>query len=276
MKAAPFKYVRPETLSEALSLLAEHGDSVRLLAGGQSLGAMLNMRIVTPEILLDLNRVNELSAVAGRVTGAMVRQREAMDHAALMEGVPLLAQALPIVGHYQTRNRGTLGGSVAHADPSAEIPLVLATLGAAVELKSKRKTRKLPAAEFFRSALVTAREPDEILTALHWPAIAPSARTAFHEFALREGDFAIVAVACVLDSRTGVVRLGFGGCGETPQVVEKTGLHAEKNDELVDEAVSGHDYRSDLLASAAYRKQLAGVLARQAIERALGRGSVDA
>lgn len=276
MKAAPFKYVRPETLSEALSLLAEHGDSVRLIAGGQSLGAMLNMRIVTPEILLDLNRVNELSTVAGSVTGAMVRQRDAMDHAALMEAVPLLAQALPNVGHYQTRNRGTLGGSVAHADPSAEIPLVLATLGAAVELKSKRKTRKLPGGEFFRSALVTAREPDEILTALHWPAMAPTARTAFHEFAIREGDFAIVAVACVLDSRTGVVRLGFGGCGETPQVVEKTGLHAVKNDDLVDEAVSGLEYRGDLLASAAYRKQLAGVLARQAIERALSRGSVDA
>ncbi|GAC1553120.1 MAG: FAD binding domain-containing protein [Beijerinckiaceae bacterium] len=276
MKAAPFKYVRPETLNEALSILAQHGDDVRIMAGGQSLGAMLNMRIVTPKILLDLNRLDELSAVNGRVTGAMVRQRDALDHAPLMEAVPLLAQALPTVGHYQTRNRGTLGGSVAHADPSAEIPLVLATLGASVELKSKRRTRKMSAAEFFRSTLLTARQPDEVLTALHWPAIAPTARTAFYEFAVRDGDFAIVAVACVLDPQTGLVRLGFGGCGETPQIVEKTGIDAKKNDDLVDEAVSELDYHSDLLASAAYRKQLAGVLARRSIERALNRESVRA
>jgi 2-furoyl-CoA dehydrogenase FAD binding subunit len=274
VKAAPFKYARPETLDEALSLLAQHGDDVRIMAGGQSLGAMLNMRIVTPKILLDLNWLDELSTVAGRVTGAMVRQRDALDHAGLMEAVPLLAQALPNVGHYQTRNRGTLGGSVAHADPSAEIPLVLSTLGASVELKSRSRTRKIPAAEFFRSALVTAREPDELLTALHWPAIAPTAKTAFCEFAVREGDFAIVAVACVLDPQSGVIRLGIGGCGETPQVVERAGF--EKDDGLVNEAIGGLDYRNDLLASAAYRKQLASVLARQAIERALSEGAAHA
>jgi 2-furoyl-CoA dehydrogenase FAD binding subunit len=274
VKAAPFKYARPDTLEEALSLLAEHGDDVRIMAGGQSLGAMLNMRIVTPRILLDLNRLDELSAVSGRVTGAMVRQRDALDNLALRDAVPLLAQALPSVGHYQTRNRGTLGGSAAHADPSAEIPLVLATLGASVELKSKRRTRKLTATEFFRSALVTARDPDEVLTALHWPALAPTARTEFCEFAVREGDFAIVAVACVIDRKNSVVRLGFGGCGETPQVVERAGL--DRHDELVEDVVSGLDYRSDLLASAAYRRQLAGVLARQAIARALTGKPADA
>lgn len=274
MKAAPFKYARPDTLDEALSLLAEHGDAVRIMAGGQSLGAMLNMRIVTPQIVLDLNRLDELSTVSGRETGAMLRQRDAMDNAALMEAVPLLAQALPNVGHYQTRNRGTLGGSVAHADPSAEIPLVLATLGGSVKLKSKRRTRTLPAAEFFRSALVTAREPDEIVTSLHWPAIMSTAKTAFCEFAVRDGDFAIVAVACVADSKSGAIRLGFGGCGETPYVVERAGVG--NDDDFVDEAVGRLAYRSDLLASAAYRKQLAGVLARQAIARARGREPGDA
>lgn len=274
MKAAPFKYARPDTLEEALSLLAENGDGVRIMAGGQSLGAMLNMRIVTPQILLDLNQLDGLSTVTDRVTGAMLRQADALDNVALKGAVPLLAQALPHVGHYQTRNRGTLGGSVAHADPSAEIPLVLATMGGSVELKSKRGTRKLSAAEFFRSALVTARAPDEVVTALHWPATSSTAGTAFHEFAVREGDFAIVAVACVADRSSGKIRLGFGGCGETPQVVERNGTAS--SDDLIDEAVGGLEYRSDILASAAYRRQLAGVLARQALGSAFGREASDA
>lgn len=272
MKPAPFKYMRPDTLDEALSVLAKHGDDVRVIAGGQSLGAMLNMRIVSPAILLDINRLSALETIESQKTGALVRQRDALESPLLRKSVPLLVQALPHVGHYQTRNRGTLGGSVAHADPSAEISLVLATLGGEVELRSQRRRRKLVAADFFRSGLVTAREPDELLMALWWPVASPSTRSAFLEFAVREGDFAIAAVACVFDEASGRLRLGFGGCGETPQVVQRelpSDLDAKTVNDVVEEMTNSLKYRSDLLASAAYRRQLARVMARRAIAQSL-------
>ncbi|MGA7348928.1 MAG: FAD binding domain-containing protein [Pseudolabrys sp.] len=280
MKSAPFKYMRPDTLEEALSVLVEHGEDVRVLAGGQSLGAMLNMRIVTPSILLDLNLLTELSwieEVRGFLaTAALVRQRDALDDATVREHIPLLAQALPHVGHYQTRNRGTLGGSVAHADPSAEIPLVLATLGGEVELRTARQIRRVKASQFFRSALVTAREPEELLTALYWPRRNPAQRSAFVEFAVREGDFAIVAVACTLDA--GTLRIGFAGCGETPQIIERTGLvdlDAATIQTIAREASAGLACQSDLLGSSEYRRQLAAVLASKAMS-ALTRETVHA
>lgn len=264
--------MRPDALDEALSVLAEHGDDVRVIAGGQSLGAMLNMRIVTPAILLDINRLSAIGTIEAQKTGALVRQRDALESPLLRQSVPLLAQALPHVGHYQTRNRGTLGGSVAHADPSAEIPLALATLGGEVELRSKRGRRKLAAADFFRSALVTAREPDELLTALWWPVANPSTRSAFLEMAVREGDFAIVAVACTFDGAGGRLRLGFGGCGETPQIVQRerlSDLDPATIDDVIEEVTKSLEYRSDMLASAAYRRQLARVMARRAIAQSL-------
>jgi 2-furoyl-CoA dehydrogenase FAD binding subunit len=272
MKPAPFKYLRPDSLPEALAVLAEHGDDVRVMAGGQSLGAMLNMRIVTPAILLDINRLSGLTNIErgtdSVATGSMVRQSDALVDAALCGNVPLLARALPNVGHYQTRNRGTLGGSVAHADPSAEIPLALFTLGGEVELRSKRRVRKTKATEFFRSALVTLREPDELVTALYWPSQAADERCAFIEFAVREGDFAIVAVACVFNARSGRLRLGFGGCGETPQAIEHTDiktLDRSAIDSIAQDAPAHLDYRSDLLAAADYRRHLATMLARRAM-----------
>ncbi len=278
MKPAPFKYVRAETLDEALAVLARH-DDVRVMAGGQSLGAMLNMRIVTPSVLLDINRVAGLGAIeaGGMVrTGAMVRQADAFADAAIRRDLPLLALALPHVGHYQTRNRGTLGGSVAHADPSAEIPLTLATLGGEIELRSARATRRLAAAAFFRSALVTAREPDELVTALHWPRASARQRFAFLEFAVREGDFAIVAVACVIADNG--LRLGFGGCGEVPQIVALPvkDLTTDAVESIAQDAPRELEYRSDLLASAGYRRSLATVLARQAMAAALHREAAHA
>ena len=275
MKSAPFKYLRPDTLADALSVLAEHGDDVRVMAGGQSLGAMLNMRIVTPVMVLDINRLAGLGGIEREadvvVTGAMVRQSDALADVAVRDSVPLLARALPHVGHYQTRNRGTLGGSVAHADPSAEIPLVLATLGGEIELQSKRRSRRVEAAQFFRSALVTVREPDELVTALRWPSFNTDERCTFLEFAVREGDFAIVAVACVMNLRSGRLRLGFGGCGETSQVVEIAGvtmLDKGTIESIAQDAPARLEYRSDLLAAADYRRQLATVLARRAMTAA--------
>jgi len=279
VKPAPFKYIRAETLEETLSVLARHGGEVRVIAGGQSLGAMLNMRIVTPSILLDVNRVRGLAGIdtAGVLrTGAMVRQSDALADPTIRREAPLLCSALPHVGHYQTRNRGTLGGSVAHADPSAEIPLVLATLDGAVELRSAKRTRRLKAKDFFRSALVTAREPDELVSALHWPRASAGQRFAFGEFAVREGDFAIVAVACLLEPSR--VRLGFGGCGEIPQIIELPCREPAPDavEALAQDASALLEYRSDLLASAAYRRSLAAVLSRKAIAAALGREEAHA
>lgn len=283
MKPAQFKYVRPTTVLEALSVLSKQSGDVRILAGGQSLGAMLNMRIVTPLVVMDISRITELCTITATadsmVTGAMVTQRDALDHHELGMNVPLLRCALPSVGHYQTRNRGTLGGSVVHADPSAEIPLVLATLGGQVELRSARRTRKMGASQFFISALNTARQSDELLTALYWPKSLASQQVSFREFAVREGDFALVAVACVLDLKTARLRLGFGGCGEVPAIVEMNNvgpIDGLKISAIVEQAVSGLEYRSDLLATADYRKHLAATLVRRTLADVTTMETLDA
>jgi 2-furoyl-CoA dehydrogenase FAD binding subunit len=157
---------------------------------------------------------------------------------------------------------------VAHADPSAEIPLVLATLGGEIELRSARCVRRVAAKQFFRSALVTSRGGDELITALHWPRASSDMETAFFEFAVREGDFAIVAVACAFERRAGRMRLGFGGCGDVPQVVEvsaSSGTNTNAVEEIARNLSKQLDYRSDLLASADYRRAVATVLARKAM-----------
>ncbi len=249
---------------------------------------MLNMRIVTPKVLIDINRMSDLSGIAiengNLVTGAIVRQSDAMADARVRDNVSLLAQALPHVGHYQTRNRGTLGGSVAHADPSAEIPLSLATLGGEIELRSKRARRRIKARDFLKSALVTARRPDELVTALYWPVRRPRQGHGFVEFAVREGDYAIVAVACVIDvdadGAVGTVLLGFGGCGEVPQFVANDLAHTRLDEVAVQsiarDAAKRIECRTDLLATASYRRQLASVLAGKAIVSAYAEGKTDA
>ena len=274
MKPAPFGYLRPESVAEACEALARQGEEARILAGGQSLAPMLNMRLVRPALLVDINRLETLSGIEVTnetvITGAVVRQADALADARIRDRVPLLAMALPHVGHYQTRNRGTLAGSVAHADPSAEIPLVLATLGGEIELKSARRTRRVPAADFFRSALVTARDPEEMIIRLHWPAARPRARFALEEFSVRGGDYAIVAIACMLDEERRRVRLGFGGCGEAPQVIELS-YEAEAIEEIAADAAAKIECRPDMQASAAYRQNLAAVLAKKALTTASAR-----
>jgi xanthine dehydrogenase iron-sulfur cluster and FAD-binding subunit A len=281
MKPARFAYVRPDRVSEAVAALAEHGEDARVIAGGQSLGAMLNMRLVTPKVLVDINGLADFATIrseAGAViTGALVRQSDASIDPQVRLQLPLLAQALPFVGHYQTRNRGTLGGSVAHADPSAEIPLVLATLSGEIELSSKRGRHWVPAQQFFRSALVTERRPDELITSLRWPQRRPTQRFAFTEFAVRSGDYAIVAVACILDLNENEVvdsvRLGFGGASEVPQIIDVSDVNKRFDENLIQtialDTAARIQCRGDLLGSAAYRRQLAGVLASRAIVAAL-------
>ena len=223
MKPHPFDYVRADTVDEVADILAEYGEAARVLAGGQSLIAMLNLRLLQPEVLIDINHIAEVSEIrelGGKVeVGAGVTQNRLMAWPGLKEKLPLLAAALPFVGHFQTRNRGTVCGSVAHNDPSSEIPLSLALLRGEVVLRSHRGTRVVPASEFQVGMLTTARKPDEFVTAVRFP-VQTTRRIAFREVARRHGDFAIIAVGAIAGG-TGV-RLGVGGMAGRPAVREFT------------------------------------------------------
>ena len=280
MKPPAFDYARPDTLDEALALLSEFGPDATLLAGGMSLGAMLNMRLARPGIVIDLNRVPGLDQIETRnghvTTGARVRQAVAMKDSGLIEAIPMLGLALPHVGHYQTRNRGTLGGSVAHADPSAEIPLCLVACGGAVTLSSKRGTRVVAAADFFHGPLTTARAPDELITALNWPR-DPDAGSGFAEIAQRHGDFAIAAAAARATVRGGAIfslSFALGGIEDRPRAFDTSAFigapaTAETAQEISNQAAREVDPVSDLQANADYRRHLAALLGARAINQAL-------
>jgi 2-furoyl-CoA dehydrogenase FAD binding subunit len=219
MKPRPFDYVRPDSVDEAVAILAEHGDEARVLAGGQTLLAMLNLRVVEPAILVDITRIPELGEIRdvdGKIeVGAAVTQNTLLAWPALRQKLPLLAAALPFVGHFQTRNKGTVCGSIAHADPASEIPLSLAVLEGEVVLRSRKGTRVLAAGEFQQGMLATARAGDELITAVRFPVV--SGGVAFREVARRHGDFAIVGVAALAESKTSI-RLGVAGMVERPAV----------------------------------------------------------
>ena len=259
MKPRPFDYLRPETAEETVAALAQYGEAARLLAGGQSLVAMLNFRLAEPQVLIDISRLAELDTIAHRgdvlEVGAAVTQNRLLAWPRLREVAPLLAAALPWVGHFQTRNRGTICGSVAQADPSAELPLVLALLGGEVVLRSARGVRRVTAAEFQQGLMTTARAPDELITAVRFPIPAAHRRAAFREVARRHGDFAIVAVGCVVDGED-AVRLGVAGLADRPAVrrIEATeaGAVAAAVDGLARE-LGGWD---DMHASPRYRRDL--------------------
>lgn len=277
MKPAPFDYIRAESVEEALVALVEAGDDAAVLAGGLSLVAMMNMRLARPELLVDINGLAELATTevaGGRVrTGALLRQAEAMGAAELTEAVPLLARALPNVGHFQTRSRGTLAGSVAHADPSAEVPLCLATLGGEIELASTGGTRRIAARDFAEAALATARQPDEMIVALLWPVAGPDEGTAFAEVSQRHGDFAIVAAAARVvagDSGGLACTLGLGGVEDRPRVFESgPDLDVDRIDDFVAACVSGLTPMQDPKADAAYRAHLARHLGRRVLTEAV-------
>ena len=284
MKPAPFAYARPDDVAKALALLADHGEEARVLAGGQSLVAMLNLRLATPSVIVDINGLRDLSAIApspqGLVTGALVRHATALADPLVARGAPLLALALPHVGHVQTRSRGTLGGSLAHADPSAEVPLASLVANGAVELRSRRGTRVLKAAEFLTGPMTTARRPDELVTRLIWPAPSAGQRHGFAEFALRGGDYALVAVAaaCELDAagHLTTLRLGLGGVGDCPLLVDSSSFIGQPAGQglakLIAEAAAAIPARSDLHASAAYRSRLAFSLTNRVMRDLMGLG----
>ena len=273
MKPRPFDYVRPDTVEEAVAILAEHGDEARILAGGQTLLAMLNLRVVEPAILVDITRIPELAAIreidahdGGKIeVGAAVTQNRLMAWPALAQKLPLLAAALPFVGHFQTRNKGTVCGSVAHADPTSEIPLSLAVLEGEVVLRSSRGTRVLAADEFQQGMLATAREPDELITAVRFPVM--SGGVGFREVARRHGDFAIVAVAAVVED-AGSIRIGVAGMADRPAVRRIKADGPSGISDAIERLAWQLEGYEDVHASARMRRDLLRGIAPAVIEEA--------
>jgi carbon-monoxide dehydrogenase medium subunit len=264
----------PATLDEALGLLASDGDEVTVLSGGMSLVPMMNLGIVRPEKVLSLNKVSELGRVTEQdgqlVIGALVRHTEVATHPLIRQHCPMLASAAGMIGDTQVRNRGTIGGSVAHADPAADYLPVLAALGGRVTLSSSTGERTLSPDEFFIDLMFTSREPEEIVTAVTVPKLAAGWRSAYTRLARVEGSFAIVNAAAVVAGDGGSAVVGLGGVGPTPLVVDVTGQLRGGVDEaslaavgeLVREAAK--DASGDLMSDAGYRREMASVFARRA------------
>ena len=273
MKPRPFDYVRPDTVEEVLALLAEYGDDARILAGGQSLVPMLNLRLIEASVLIDISRIGALDGIrdvgATIEIGAAVTQNKLMAWPQLAEKLPLVAAALPFVGHFQTRNKGTVCGSIAHADPSSELPLALAVLGGEVVLRSKgRGERVLAADDFQKDMLTTARAADELITAVRFPVTAGQG-TAFREVARRHGDFAIIAIAAAAEDKNSV-RLGVGGMAGRPLVRRIAAGGAAAAVKQWAEQLEGYE---DLHASAALRRDLFRNLAPLVVAEAKERNS---
>jgi 2-furoyl-CoA dehydrogenase FAD binding subunit len=256
MKPAAFDYVRADHLDEALDGLGREGGDARIMAGGQSLMPMLNMRLARPKTLIDIMRLGELAKIerkAGAViVGAGVRQATLLAWPELGQALPLAALALPWTGHVQTRSRGTVCGSIAHADPSAELPLILRALEGAVHLRSAKRRRRVAARDFFAGMMATNRADDEMIEAVSFP--AGQRRCAFREVARRHGDFAIVACAAVATENG--VRLAVGGVADVPMVREFPRLEASALDDALNTFAYELDARDDVHATARYRRDL--------------------
>jgi len=269
MKPAAFDYIRAEHLDEVLDGLRREGGDARVIAGGQSLMPMLNMRLAKPKTLIDIMRLPELARIehrSGTVTvGAGVRQAALLAWPELGNVLPLAAQALPWTGHVQTRSRGTVCGSIAHADPSAELPLVLCALGGAVHLKSAKKRRRVPAKEFFAGMMATTRADDELIEAVSLP--ANQGRCAFREVARRHGDFAIVACAAVATDKG--VRLAVGGVADMPATREFPRLDTSALDDALNAFAYELDARDDVHASARYRRDLVRLIGKDLMREVL-------
>jgi aerobic carbon-monoxide dehydrogenase medium subunit len=282
MKLPPVDYEAPRTVAEAVELLAEHGDDASVLAGGQSLIPLLALRLARPALLIDINGIVELSGVAatnGWVTiGAMTREYVAEESEILAGTVPLLATALPFIGHEAIRSRGTIGGSLAHADPAAELPAVARALDAEFVVRGQAGERVIPAAEWFEGYLTTARRSDELLVEVRFPATGPSTGVSFSEVARRHGDFAIVGLATALalsDGTISAARLAFAGLSDVPvraTAAEDLLVGEAPSTELFEEAArratEDLDPPADLHGSAEYRKKVAATLVRRGLQAA--------
>ncbi len=270
MKPAAFDYMRAESIEEAIDLLAEEGMEASVLAGGQTLIPLLSMRMARPRVIIDIMQLPGLDRIeiddrTIRV-GATVRQGALERQPDLAARQPLLAAALPWVGHAQTRSRGTICGSVAYADPSAELPLILVVLRGEIELRSRRRSRRVAAESFFTGIMSTDRKDDELIEAVRFPVRTAGAGYAFREFGRRHGDFAIVACAAIVDAHG--ARLAIGGVADRP-VVRALPLPENPDlDDALDALAWDLDARDDLHATAIYRRQLVRRLGRQTLEEA--------
>lgn len=295
MKPTPFEYYAPTTREEALALLAEHGGEAKVLAGGQSLVPSMNFRLAQPSILVDLNNISDLFGIrpsedgaaemhGGLRIGAMTRQRMVERNPFVSQLAPLVAEAMPYIAHPQIRNRGTFGGSLAHADPAAELPALAVALDAQMRAQSNRGERLIPASEFFLGIFTTALEPEEMLVEVLIPPLPVRTGTAFEEVARRHGDYALAGAAAVVtlgqDGKVVESKLVFFSIGDGPvvaasasnvlrgQVPSEDAIHAAA------EAIDGEiDPPTDIHATAAYRRHLAKVLARKTLTRAVSRAT---
>src|SRR5262245_28142013 len=283
MKSPAFDYARPTTLAEAVSLLTSREGEVKVLAGGQSLVPMLAFRLAAPTLLVDLNRLNELRYIGvgddGVRLGAMVRWRQIEDDGRLASAHPLLVSALKHVAHYQVRNRGTIGGSLAHADPAAELPGIAVTCEAEIAAIGGAGQRVIGAADFFLGPLTTALKPEEIIVELRLPPWPVHRRWGFEEFSLRRGDFALAAAALYYDVRpdgkASNSHVGVMGVADRPQRLAQ--VEAMLNGRVIDGDTIAEAERAaaaavhpgdDIYASAAYRRALVGTLVGRALKRA--------
>ncbi len=287
MKPARFDYHAPADVEDALALLTRYGGEAKLLAGGQSLVPLLNFRLVRPAALVDLNRIASLAYIHeldGHVAlGAVTRQRAIEFSPVVARRLPLLTEATRWVGHLPIRSRGTIGGSLAHADPSAEYPAVLAALDGRVVARGPRGERVLGATELFQTYLTTSLAADEILLEVRFPAMPEGAGYAFEKFSRRHGDFAIVGVAAVIvgeGARCTTARLAIAGVGAVPmrlraaeEILERDGLGERAVEAAAARAAELVDPDSDIHASAAYRRNLTRVLTARAVRRAIARAA---
>jgi carbon-monoxide dehydrogenase medium subunit len=292
MKPATFSYVAAQSKEHALAVLAEHGDEAKVIAGGQSLGPLLNMRLATPSVLVDINGVQELT---GRHThadgslriGALARHRELETGLDVATGWPLLSQAIPFIGHRAIRNRGTIGGSLAHADPAAELPAVVTALSATIVLESRRGVRMIAAQDFFESYFTCAVDADELVTEVRLPGAQSHQGSAWVEFAPRHGDYGYVGVAAVVvlgaDRTCSSVRVVYSGIGATPVEFAAESLLGAPVGDLDDidadarvtaaalEAAHTIQPGGDLVAPPEYKKRLVFQLTHQALSEAIRR-----
>lgn len=290
MKPAAFDYFAPRTLEQTLDLLAEYGDDAKVIAGGQTLGPMLNMRVLAPTVLIDLNNIAELgeqrTSDRGLVLGALTRQGTLEDDSHLADVQPLVAAAVPFIAHRAIRNRGTVGGSLSHADPAAEWGALVHALGAELNVASRAAVpRRIEPEQFFKGLLTTALEPDELLLSVQLPRWPAEAGWSFREFSRRHGDFAMAGVACrlVLDGSGRCREAGLGLIGVSDRALrahdaEAVLLDAEAGENVFREAAASAarecDPMGDIHASTAFRRHLVEVLVKDALEEAARRCSV--
>ncbi len=283
MKPAGFSYHRPKTLGEALELLSAHGDNAKIIAGGQSLVPVMNMRLAAPAQLVDLNDLPGLAGIGAKgafvEVGALARHYQLVESEVVRSLCPLLAQAAETIGHYAIRQRGTLGGSLAHADPTAQLPLVTVTLNAEIDIASTRGQRTLSAADFFLSVMTTALAQDEVVVAIRVPVAAPGEGAAFEIFSRRHGDFAIVAIAATMTvekARIAGLRIGIGGVGPIPVAYADLcrrfigqPADASRFKQLAQAIRDAVEPEDNPRIPAEYRRELAQILTERALTRAL-------